>query len=115
MSALPICPHEAPHGYEFVAEEEDGDWRVDNSGRRCRMLVARRACGKPCVLRFNRWMNKRGGRRVPSWWHYCAEHTYGRWIENGVVMHWVLQPIGVVPADNKRGWVVVGHTGEDTK
>lgn len=27
------------------------------------------------------------------WWKYCAEHLYGRWIENGAVMFWRLVPI----------------------
>jgi hypothetical protein len=26
--------------------------------------------------------------RRGEWWAYCAEHLYGRWLENGVVMEW---------------------------
>lgn len=105
----PLPPTTPVEGHEYVAEPEGDDWRADNSGRRCRMIGShangRRACGKPCVARLNRGMNKRGGRHVPSWWHYCADHLYGRWVEDGVVMHWILRPSGVVPADNARGWV----------
>lgn len=77
----------APEGYELVAVP-DGDWQVD-TGRRCRRQRARhKACGKPSVASLQRG---KGGR-----WAYCPDHLYGRWIENGEVMHWILQAVNPV-------------------
>jgi hypothetical protein len=27
-------------------------------------------------------------------WRYCPAHMYGRWIEAGFVMHWILAKVG---------------------
>ena len=32
-----------------------------------------------------------------QWWAYCERHSFGRWIEDGKVMHWILRPIPGVP------------------
>jgi hypothetical protein len=36
-----------------------------------------------------------GERVVPSWWGYCPAHMldYGRWIEDGRVMRWILREV----------------------
>jgi hypothetical protein len=51
-------------GWETVSEREGLD-------RRCRWGAGfhRRACGKPSVAKL---------RRSNGWWHYCADHLYGR-------------------------------------
>jgi hypothetical protein len=45
-------------------------------GRLCRMKVGRASCRRPAVAALA---------RSNGWWCYCAEHLYGRRIENGVV------------------------------
>lgn len=77
---------EVPDGYELVAVP-DKSWRLQ-SGKRCRSGAApgRHACARPSVAEF-----KRGSKQYPSWWAYCADHMYGRWIENGQVWHWILR------------------------
>jgi hypothetical protein len=91
-------PHgwdEIPGGYEVVAVE-DKDWRLTPEPKRCRWTAGfspRRACGGPSVAEFRR---ARLG-AIPTdhrWWAYCGEHLYGRWIESGQVMHWILRKIG---------------------
>lgn len=73
-----------PERCHFEAVPEDVDrWKISDVGR-CRFTVDRRACGAPSVAALRR------GSRRPSWWHYCAEHLYGRWIEGGRVMTWRL-------------------------
>jgi hypothetical protein len=102
MSA-PKPDYPAPHGYEYIAEE-DADWKLvvgaDEPGRRCRYMTGRTQCGAPAVAALHRGPNASG-----SWWAYCADHMYGRWIDDGVVLQWVLRPTGAVEAENARGWV----------
>ena len=62
-------------------------------GKRCRAGSSRyvKACGAPAVAELNRGRhNWQFGKRTDSWWAYCAEHMYGRWIEDGRVMNWVV-------------------------
>jgi hypothetical protein len=72
---------DVPGGYELVAVP-DGDWQVDGS-RRCRRQGARhKVCGKPSVASLQRGNGP---------WGYCIDHLYGRWIESGSVMVWILR------------------------
>jgi hypothetical protein len=82
-----------PSGFELIAVP-DPDWRLVTNGvagvpgRQCRLTSGRKACGKAAVARVHRSFRRRKLRG--HWWSYCAEHMYGRWIENGVVMVWHL-------------------------
>jgi hypothetical protein len=86
---------EVPEGYELVAVPDD-DWRIE-ADRPCRRAGARsKACGKPSVASLNRPRRLRATdyhpeQRADSFWPYCVDHLYGRWIEDGKVMHWVLR------------------------
>lgn len=75
-----------PEGYHLEAVPSDslstGTWRIDPS-RRCRH--GRKACGKPSVIAILR------GTVRQVWWGYCESHAFGRWIEHGQVMCWVLK------------------------
>jgi hypothetical protein len=93
--ALPDRPphgrDEIPGGYEVVAVE-DKDWRLV-SGKRCRLASGHgKACGRPSVAELNR--ARRWRERSSNWWAYCERHLYGRWVEDGQVMHWILRKIG---------------------
>jgi hypothetical protein len=81
-------PREMPEGCHAEAVP-DGGWRLV-IGKRCRFVVGpgHRACGRPSVAEFNRGRYIRAG-RGDSWWAYCDEHLYGRWIEDGRVMNWI--------------------------
>jgi hypothetical protein len=95
LKLLAAESREVPEGYELVAVPDD-DWRIDE-GRRCRRAGRHgKACGKPSVASLNRPRRLRATdyrqeRQVDSWWPYCPSHLYGRWIESGNVMHWVLR------------------------
>ena len=94
--ARPVPP-EPPHGYHYEASakpETTLEWRLA-SGKKCRSRGGRgKACGRPCVAELNRVRyasyTRSDLRRLPSWWAYCEQHLYGRWIEDGQIMHWVL-------------------------
>jgi hypothetical protein len=60
----------------------DASWRLV-SGRRCR--AGKPSCKQPSVAELRR--SSMGDGR--DWWAYCGEHLFGRWIEDGQVMHWV--------------------------
>jgi len=77
-----------PEGHEVVAVP-DTEWDIGTGGRRCRRAFGRgtKACGKPAVA-----VLRRGARG--QLWAYCADHLYGRWIENGFVMHYILVKAG---------------------
>jgi hypothetical protein len=83
-------------GYVWRAVEAGRDWRIQDAGRsvayRCRAASGpgHRACGKPSVAALNRGRHTADRGRVQSWWAYCAEHLYGRWIEDGHVMEYRL-------------------------
>lgn len=78
---------EVPEGCEVVAII-DADWDVD-PGKPCR--YARQGihqCGKPSAASLLR------GTYRKSRWAYCESHMYGRWVESGFVMHWILAKVG---------------------
>jgi len=90
MSATERPPRPATEwdGFEYVAAP-DPNWRLV-TGKPCRwMMPGRRSCKQPSVAAINR-----PGRLRENWWPYCSEHLYGRWIEDGQVMHWILREIG---------------------
>lgn len=89
-------PHEAPDGFEYVAVP-DAHWRIA-SGKRCRASGqrGRSRCPNDCVAELNRSGWRDGA--APRWWAYCSEHMYGRWIEDGKVVHYVLRPVEEVPS-----------------
>lgn len=82
---------EVPEGHEVVAII-DPDWEVDPTHRPCRSASGRgtKACGKPSAAFLMR------GERKQQTWGYCPEHMYGRWVEEGFVMHWILVKVGGV-------------------
>lgn len=71
---------EAPAGYRYEWVR-DPDWKLGGDGRKCRM----KRCANEAVAGFQRgrWTKNHG--RILVWWHYCADHLYGRKIEDGVV------------------------------
>lgn len=83
-----------PEGCELAAVP-DTTW-IAWSGYRCRWGAGprRKACGEPTVaaMRRSRY-NSRTGKTGTTWWAYCAAHLYGRWVEDGVVMHWIAREI----------------------
>lgn len=89
-------------GFAWVAVAADtlpsNRWRLA-SGRQCRQFAGnpRRRCENPAVAAVNRGLHRwRSNKTFDSWWHYCADHLYGRWIENGVLMIWILRPVGEI-------------------
>lgn len=99
MTERPVPDREVPEGYELVAVVDE-DWRVA-SGKRCRRREGpevgvrgshARACGRPSVAELNR-PARQHGRLLDNWWAYCASHLYGRWIEDGKIMHWILREL----------------------
>jgi hypothetical protein len=72
--------------------ESETLWRVSArpESRRCRWGAGfgHRACGAPAVAELNRGHLNDQMERRDSWWAYCADHLYGRWIEDGRVMAW---------------------------
>ena len=87
----PVPDREVPEGYELVAVEEKGTWRLAE-GKHCRWGAGyrKRACGRPCAAQMARTQYRKG-RTITVWWAYCADHLYGRWIEDGKVMCWILR------------------------
>lgn len=82
---------DAPKGHHFEAFPASVDrWRPlapdGGIGYVCRRYPGSptRRCPNQPVAKLNRGIRR--GR--PMWWNYCAEHMYGRWIENGTVMEW---------------------------
>lgn len=86
----------APEGYHWVAMPEPTSgynaWRLSDEGRRCRWgsSPGKPACRQPAVAKLNR----RTWRGDDRWWHYCEDHMYGRWVEDGQIWCWVLREIG---------------------
>jgi hypothetical protein len=79
-------------GFHYEATAEDSlHWRIatdaEHDARRCRWGAGGGGpgCGRAPVAALNR-----GWRDRDAWWFYCEEHLYGRWIEDGQVMHWRL-------------------------
>jgi hypothetical protein len=82
-----------PQGCRWVAVP-DKAWRVD-SGRQCRMIGGhpRIRCAEPAVAAMNRGRRVYGRGVSDSWWAYCADHMFGRWVEDGRVMHWIAEEV----------------------
>jgi hypothetical protein len=76
-------PAEIPPGMHFEIVPDDR-WQIGATGK-CRMPK----CGKWGVARLNRRARSACG-AVDRWWNYCQDHLYGRWIEDGRVVHWRL-------------------------
>ena len=80
-----------PHGYRWVWKP-DPEWRV--LPPTLRPPLCRRSgpghvfCENEAVAEFQRQRSGRG-----EWWGYCADHLYGRRIEDGVVLHRVARPV----------------------
>ena len=79
---------EVPEGHEIVAIP-DPAWRVQG-GMICRFTIGpgQRRCRKPTTAELNRALR---ASKLPRWWAYCEDHLYGRWIEDGKVMHWIMR------------------------
>lgn len=74
----------APEGYHFEVVP-DPDWKVESRGF-CRR------CNSPAVATLFRVARYRTGLRIRVPWRYCREHMYGRWIDDGAVVHRILRP-----------------------
>lgn len=80
----PPHPERVAEGCHWEAVEEDPKtWRAipPDLSRPCRQRkdnhgAERSSCREPSVLAM-----KRGPANGQNWWHYCAGHTYGRWVE----------------------------------
>lgn len=72
------------------------DWRIHTRDMLCRRLVARVRCTTPAVADLLR-SSYRSARGEGTWWAYCPEHMYGKWVEDGVVMEWRLREDREVP------------------
>lgn len=73
----------APEGHHWITAT-DPDWQVGGEDRQCRFYSPRDGrCPNGAVAKMRR---QRGGRN--SWWHYCGDHMYGRWVEGGAVLCW---------------------------
>lgn len=82
----PAPPHEAPFGEHWEAVQEGPEWSLAEPGKKCRFRGSdKHACGEPAVVVLYRGIAK----RIP--WNYCLPHAYGRWVEDGKVMAWVLK------------------------
>jgi hypothetical protein len=81
-------PPDPPPGYHWEAAEEGPDWRLVN-GKNCRQPH----CPRPSAAELARTTYLSSGKTV-RWWAYCDQHLYGRWIEDGKIMHWILKQDG---------------------
>jgi len=80
---------QVPEGFRLVAVP-DTAWRLV-TGKRCRMRGGSKpACAQPSVAELDRSAWRRGEHRS-NWWAYCPDHLYGRFIEDGRVMCWILK------------------------
>lgn len=88
MSDVDTLYYPPPAGCHWEWKPEAEDWRIDE-GRPCRRMMADHViCRQPSVAALNRSAWKGGS----NWWAYCADHLYGRKIEDGVVLHRVAVP-----------------------
>ena len=89
IATRPPVPFEPSPGKTWVVDgaSEALEWRV-GSDRPC----ARRRCDRPGVAELNRGLH-RDGKRISAWSPYCELHLYGRWSENGQIVHWRLVEI----------------------
>jgi hypothetical protein len=77
----PFKPYE---GWHWEVHPANG-WRLV-TGKRCRAGASpsQKACGRPSVAELDRG----------TWWAYCEQHLYGKWVEGGRVVGWALRPNG---------------------
>jgi len=68
-----ISPPEGFHVEWYEPDPENA--ALSNERSKCR----RPGCQWPAVWKF---------RRSNGWWHYCADHHYGRRIENNKLLAW---------------------------
>lgn len=88
--ARPAPPGEAGEGFEWAAVPETSrEWTAAQPGKTCRWRGsgAGHACGQAAIVAKVRGVHRR------IWWNYCGDHSYGRWIEDGVVMCWQRRPV----------------------
>jgi hypothetical protein len=90
--ATPPPDRDVPEGYELVAVE-DLSWQLV-TGKRCRWGGGyhKKACGQPSAAEFARSQYRRTGTHL-VYWAYCEQHLYGRWIEDGKIMIWILREV----------------------
>jgi hypothetical protein len=89
QAVRPEPPREPRPGWKWaVGEAEDAG--IAEPGTTCRYRVTgppRQACGLAAGIYLSRGI----GARVK--WHYCVPlHSYGHWVEDGKVVHWVEVP-----------------------
>jgi hypothetical protein len=86
--APPDYPPRDGYAWTVVVDE---DWRLATADeaaiRKCRGSTWH-PCPNPPAAALSRGF---AGRR--RWWFYCAEHMYGRWIEDGQVVMWSARPV----------------------
>lgn len=82
-----------PTGFRVAVVDENQrahgcKWTVGAEGRLCRFTVGpgHKTCRQPAAVLLHR--HRYGGRRND--WAYCAEHIYGRRIEDGRVLSTIL-------------------------
>lgn len=85
----PDPPYPLLPGHHWHAEPEVATWRLVGREVRCRARAGR--CRSTAVAELNRGQYTNRG-RIDVWWPYCAEHLYGRWVEDGKVMAWNQRP-----------------------
>lgn len=80
---------------------EAADWRLVEGEKRCRAGASRKhtACRAPAVAELARRRRRYSGPSMDldgtvAWWAYCADHMYGRWIESGRILEWIIRPAG---------------------
>jgi hypothetical protein len=76
---------EVPEGHEVIAII-DPDWDADAGGTcmwRGGAYFSKACDGEAVATLLRGWKRKQR-------WRYCPEHMYGRWVEAGFVMHWIL-------------------------
>lgn len=102
MSKRPNPPfRDIGDGYEWRAVV-DADWTLVPDvveGYQCLHVEHRDRCPNAAVaalmrpiMRYVPVMDLSGRTRRP--YRYCAEHMYGRWIEGGTVLMWVVHKVG---------------------
>lgn len=81
---------DVPEGCRLFATP-DPDWRVVE-GKPCRYPAqGHTQCKQPSAAELHR------GTYRKQWWAYCPPHMYGRWVEDGQVMRWILRELTAVP------------------
>lgn len=91
----PRMPLSCPKGWTYAVAQASPEWRVqpDAVSRLCR----RPGCDALGIAALNRGRvrHRPPYGKADCWWAYCAEHMYGKWVEDGKVMYWGLVDAGV--------------------